>query len=52
MLARWRLGAILVPLFTAFGSPAVSYRLTHSGSKVLITNRTFRSSVTPRPRPS
>jgi acyl-coenzyme A synthetase/AMP-(fatty) acid ligase len=47
MLATWRLGAILVPLFTAFGSPAVSYRLTHSGSKVLVTNRTFRGSVTP-----
>jgi acetyl-CoA synthetase len=46
MLASWRVGAVFVPLFTAFGRPAVSYRLTHSGSKVLVTNRTFRSSVT------
>ena len=47
MLACWRLGAVLVPLFTAFGRPAVSYRLTYSGSKVLITNRTFRNNVAP-----
>ena len=47
MLATWRLGGIHVPLFTAFGSPAVSFRLTHSRSKVLITNRTFRSSALP-----
>jgi len=47
MLACWRLGAVLVPLFTAFGGPAVAYRLTHSGSRVLVTNRTFRNVVTP-----
>lgn len=45
MLATWRLGAIHVPLFTAFGSPALSFRLTQSGSKVLITTRSLRSSA-------
>lgn len=47
MLATWRLGAIHVPLFTAFGSPAISFRLTHSESRVLITTRSFRSSALP-----
>lgn len=45
MLATWRLGAIHVPLFTAFGSPAISFRIAHSGSKVLITTRSLRSSA-------
>jgi acetyl-CoA synthetase len=32
VLAVWRLGAVYVPLFTAFGAEAVSYRLNHSGT--------------------
>ena len=31
-LALWRLGAVHVPLFTAFGPGAISYRLENSGA--------------------
>ena len=46
MIAIWRLGAVNVPLFTAFGHQAISYRLSHSGTKVVVTNGTFRHNVT------
>ncbi|GAK08414.1 acyl-CoA synthetase [Geomicrobium sp. JCM 19038] len=38
VLATWKIGAIYVPLFTAFNSSAISYRLETVESKVLITN--------------
>lgn len=38
VLAIWRLGAIHVPLFTAFGPQAISYRIHHSGSQLVITD--------------
>jgi acetyl-CoA synthetase len=38
LLAIWRLGAVEVPLFTAFGPEAVSYRLEHSQARALITD--------------
>ena len=37
-LACYRLGAILVPLFTLFGQDALSYRLANSGAKAVITD--------------
>ena len=38
VLALWRLGAIHVPLFTAFGPQAISYRLENSGACLIITD--------------
>ena len=33
LMAIWRLGAVHVPLFTAFAPPAIAYRLDASGCK-------------------
>lgn len=41
-LAIWRLGAVYVPLFTAFGPKAISYRTVHSDASVIITNKEHR----------
>ena len=38
-LAAYRLGAIVLPLFTLFGPEALDYRLRHSGARLLITAR-------------
>lgn len=45
LLAIWRLGAAHVPLFTAFGPDAVSYRLQHSGARALLTDGGNRGKV-------
>ena len=37
-IAAYRIGAILVPLFTLFGEDALRYRLTNSGAKAVITD--------------
>lgn len=39
VLATWKIGAIYVPLFTAFGPDALEHRLTDCNCKVLVTNR-------------
>ncbi|MFM0166796.1 AMP-binding protein [Paraburkholderia sediminicola] len=36
LIGIWRLGAVHVPLFTAFAAPAIALRLTGSGAKVVI----------------
>jgi acetyl-CoA synthetase len=36
LLGIWRLGAVQVPLFTAFAAPAIEMRLAASGAKVLV----------------
>src|SRR5215471_14491303 len=38
VLGVWKLGAVYVPLFTAFGTPAVAYRLAHSEARAIITD--------------
>lgn len=38
MLATWRLGAVYVPLFTAFGPEAITLRLEGSGARVVVTD--------------
>src|SRR5262245_17617072 len=38
----WRLGAIHLPLFTAFGPQAITYRLTDSDTKVVVTDQANR----------
>nr|WP_284711283.1 AMP-binding protein [Brevibacterium sp. XM4083] len=45
MLAIWRLGAVYVPLFTAFASGAVSDRLTRAEAVVVITDTAQRNKV-------
>ena len=37
--ASYKIGAIVVPLFTLFGPDAIQYRLKDSGAKILITNK-------------
>lgn len=37
-LALWQIGAVYVPLFTAFGTDAISFRAIDSGAKFVITN--------------
>src|SRR5262249_62386295 len=44
-LGLWRLGAIHVPLFTAFAAPAVAYRLDDCAAKVVVTDATNRAKV-------
>ena len=44
-LALWRLGAVYVPLFTAFGPQAIAYRVKQSGARVLITDTTNREKI-------
>ena len=39
MLATWKLGAVYVPLFTAFGPEAIKYRLEDCSCKILVTNQ-------------
>jgi acetyl-CoA synthetase len=38
LLGIWRRGAVHVPLFTAFASPAITFRLTASQAKVVIAD--------------
>lgn len=38
-LATYKLGAILVPLFTLFGEDGLAYRLADSGARALVTDR-------------
>lgn len=42
VLAIWRLGGVHVPLFTAFGPQAISYRVKNSKASVIITDDTNR----------
>lgn len=44
-LAVWRLGAIHVPLFTAFGPQAIAYRVNHSGAQIVITDSENRAKL-------
>jgi acetyl-CoA synthetase len=37
-LGLWRLGAVHVPLFTAFGPDAIGFRLDNAGVEVVITD--------------
>ena len=39
VIATWKIGAIYVPLFTAFGPDAIMHRITESGVHLLLTNK-------------
>ncbi|MFF2844090.1 AMP-binding protein [Paenarthrobacter sp. NPDC057981] len=43
MLAIWRLGAVYVPLFTAFAGPAVEMRVRDARAKLIITEPAQRA---------
>ncbi len=45
LLAVWRLGAVEVPLFTAFGPDAATYRVGHSGARLAITDLANRAKL-------
>lgn len=38
LLGIWRRGAVHVPLFTAFAAPAIAFRLSASGAKVVVSD--------------
>src|SRR3954447_6380204 len=41
LLGIWRLGAVHVPLFTAFATPAIEVRLRSSGASVVVADRSW-----------
>ncbi|HVV12149.1 AMP-binding protein [Amycolatopsis sp.] len=47
LLGIWRLGAVHVPLFTAFAPPAIALRLTGSGAKVVLCDEAQRPKLAP-----
>jgi acetyl-CoA synthetase len=49
MLACWRLGAVYVPLFTAFAPAAISTRPERSGAKVIVVDASQRAKLAPSP---
>jgi acetyl-CoA synthetase len=44
-LALWRLGAVHVPLFTAFGPQAIAYRVSKSEARVIVTDAGNRAKL-------
>lgn len=46
-LAGYKTGAIVVPLFTAFGADALEYRLRDSGTSVLVTDLANYEKIAP-----
>jgi acetyl-CoA synthetase len=49
ILAIWRLGAVYVPLFTAFAPQAIALRLEGSGARVVIVDPDQRHKLVPGP---
>ncbi len=49
LLGIWRLGAVHVPLFTAFAPPAIAARLFPSAAKVVVCDVSQRSKLEPSP---
>ena len=47
VMAIWRLGAVHVPLFTAFAPPAVAFRLTASRCKLVFCDSAQRAKLRP-----
>ncbi len=45
LLSIWRLGAVHVPLFTAFAWPAIELRMTGSGAKVVVADPGQRAKI-------
>src|SRR5438067_490435 len=49
MLGTWRLGAVYVPLFTAFGPQAIAMRLADTQAKVVVADLDQREKLEPGP---
>ena len=49
VLAIWRLGAVHVPLFTAFAPPAIGVRITGNGTKAVFVDADQRAKLDPSP---
>jgi acetyl-CoA synthetase len=47
LMGIWRLGAVHVPLFTAFAPPAIAMRLSGSAAKVIIVDSDQRAKLDP-----
>ena len=47
LMAIWRLGAVHVPLFTAFAPTAIAYRLTGSNAKVVLCDAAQQAKLAP-----
>ncbi len=47
LMAIWRLGAVHVPLFTAFGAPAIALRLRASGATFAVCDAAQRGKLEP-----
>jgi acetyl-CoA synthetase len=47
LLGIWRLGAVHVPLFTAFAPPAIEFRLARSDAKVVVADEDQRAKLNP-----
>ncbi len=47
IMAIWRLGAVHVPLFTAFAPAAVEFRMSASGCKLVVCDAAQRSKLAP-----
>ena len=47
LLGIWRLGAVHVPLFTAFAPAAIAFRLAGSGAKVVVADEDQRAKLEP-----
>lgn len=47
LMGIWRLGAVHVPLFTAFAPPAVAYRLTGAKAKIVVCDAAQQSKLIP-----
>ncbi|MCC9204149.1 AMP-binding protein [Arthrobacter sp. zg-Y769] len=47
LLGLWRLGAVHVPLFTAFATPAISVRLSSSGARLVVADGNQLDKVLP-----
>ncbi|HEV8076856.1 MAG TPA: AMP-binding protein, partial [Marinobacter sp.] len=45
MAGAWRIGAVYQPLFTAFGSGAIEYRLERASTRLIVTNPANRSKL-------
>jgi acyl-CoA synthetase (AMP-forming)/AMP-acid ligase II len=47
LLAIWRLGAVHVPLFTAFAPPAIAYRLLGSNARLVVCDPAQQGKLAP-----
>lgn len=47
LMALWRLGAVHVPLFTAFAPPAIALRLEASGTRLVVCDAAQRGKLAP-----